>query len=455
MKMKSIIHAKIKPFISKIPKKENFITTTSTVRPKRNKLKNLLIMKYMKMFGLIKENKMLNDEVEIFLSKDKVNDTDFKKLEKNLSVIFKKNREILNVKITQSQPVISQNNLNISNTEIKPESRLPPIDKKAAISRSIVEPTEEDLLDKPKKEINKHGDEWEKIMSYNKKVFENERKQREIKRSEIKLINKSHLDSQISEKQLREQEECKERTQYSNYVLKDVEKYHKSEKDKENEFKRKIMVEKEIRDKQLKEDKIRKKILFAEELKHDQMLLQRQLDIIENENKNALIKKAEVKEAYKQIQLANIEFKKNQLEMKKKERESDIQAMEEYSRILTRQEQARVDYFKRCENRQCEFISKMVENVVKVNDDRLALEDEKIMKYQNDRDQYLLNEEERRKTRQADQKKENKKYFDMQIDFKKKENDEDRNNNIKLGKKIQEDTKQYEDQEKQKSLKVN
>ena len=463
--MKSIIihkqnYDKSKPLISKIPKADITKNTTnphfaSTKAPKRDKLKNLLILKYMKMFGLVEENKILNDEVSRFFNKDKVNDNDLKKLEKNLSIIF--NNKI--VDRIRNEPTLTQNNANSSTLEIKRDV-LPPIDNKAAISRSMVVNDDDididDFLDdkSKKKEILKHGDEWDKIISYNKKMAEIEKKNRIRKSADLKVKTKHQLDEQINLKMARQQEEVQEKTMYFNYVMKDVEKYHKTEKAKENLMKSKILKEKEIRDKQLKEEKTRKKIQSANELAYDLKLLQEQLDKIEHEKKMAQEKKQREKEAYNRIQLDNIEFKKYQLEMKRKEKESDIAAQEEYSRILDKQEKARADYFKNCASRQSEFMSKMAENVVKVNDDKLAKLDADIINYQNKRDQNELMEEERRKKKQFDQKVETRKFLDMQMDYKKHEGDEDMRKSMQYDKYLEDDTKNFNENEREKMLKV-
>jgi len=441
---------------NKAPK--NSQTSKGMKGVKRDKLKNLLIMKYMKHFGLTEENQILNDEVCNFLDNDKVNDADMKKLEKNLALIFNKKKAMAIGRQNTNQNLVSVATNNNLNTENKREMSLPPIEKKHTFQTNDFDLDDDDLLDdrerRNKKEIAKNGDEWEKIISYNKKQFENEKIQKVQKEVDLKIKTKINLENQIYEKMARNQEEAKESNQYFNYVMKDLDNYHKTEKMKQDEIKRKVMHEKEIRDKQLKEEKVRKRIESKNELEHDRYLLQLQLDKIENEKKAALAKKAKEKEAYNQIQLDNIAFKKTQEEKRQQERESDIKAQEEYSRILDKQEKARADYFKRCENRQNDFMSKMAENVVKVNDDKNAKLDNDIIKYQNERENFQKMEEDRRKKRQADQKVETRKFLDMQIDYKKKENDEDKKLSMKMANWMQTDTKVFEAQEREKNEKV-
>jgi hypothetical protein len=59
--------------------------------------------------------------------------------------------------------------------------------------------------------------------------------------------------------------------------------------------------------------------------------------------------------------------------------------MEDYTRILDKQEQDRVDYFKSIEERQKKHMSRMVENVIKKQDEELQEEERKIKKYVDDK----------------------------------------------------------------------
>lgn len=458
--MKSIIQAKstyekTKPLINKISRSEILQTgnkPSSAKGPKRDKLKNLLVTKYMKMFGLHEENKTLNDEVTKFLQREKVNDSDLKNLEKNLARMFGK-KEQNNTSGTQSQPVLTNTSaLNLNSKEIS----LPPIDSKNLASKSMIENTEDDYWEEHKSKIDipKHGDEWVKIARYNKKMFDNDKRLKFQREMENKMKTKNLLDYQLEEKARKIEEEHLENDRYFKYVLKDVDNYHSTEKAKQDEMKRRIMKEKEIRDKQLREDKIRKKETSAKELENDKQLLKKQLELIERDKRLAQEKKLKEKAAYQQLLKDNEEFKKVQLERKLQERESDIKAIEEYSRILDKQEQQRIDYFKKCESRQSDFMTKMVENVVKVNDDKLAREDENITKYLNEKDKQNKMEEERRKKRIYDQNQETRKMLDRQIELKKQEQERDKQNGIKLAAYLQADSKTFEEQEREKAKKV-
>jgi uncharacterized protein YwgA len=74
-------------------------------------------------------------------------------------------------------------------------------------------------------------------------------------------------------------------------------------------------------------------------------------------------------------------LKQRQKDENEKERQHDIKLMEEYTRVLDKQEQDRADYFKSIENRQKKHMSNMVENVLKKQDQELQDEERKIRKY--------------------------------------------------------------------------
>jgi hypothetical protein len=74
-------------------------------------------------------------------------------------------------------------------------------------------------------------------------------------------------------------------------------------------------------------------------------------------------------------------MKRKQKEDIEKERQYDVRLMDEYTRVLDKQEQDRVDYFKSIENRQKKHMDKMVENVIKKQDEELKEEERKVKKY--------------------------------------------------------------------------
>ena len=83
----------------------------------------------------------------------------------------------------------------------------------------------------------------------------------------------------------------------------------------------------------------------------------------------------------------NEEFKQRQLEEARKERVQDIKFMDDYTKILEKQEKDRADYFKNCEDRQKDAMNRMVENVIKQQDLKAKQDEENMIRYQKEKDQ--------------------------------------------------------------------
>ena len=109
------------------------------------------------------------------------------------------------------------------------------------------------------------------------------------------------------------------------------------------------------------------------------------LDEIEKEKRAAEIRKVQEKDHLKLVLEENEKNKKIQAINLQKQREEDIKSCEEYSRILDKQEKERENYFKMREKKQSEFMNRMVETVIKGQDEKLQKEYETNMKYQNEK----------------------------------------------------------------------
>jgi hypothetical protein len=102
---------------------------------------------------------------------------------------------------------------------------------------------------------------------------------------------------------------------------------------------------------------------------------------MEKEKEKKQIKKLEEKE------LIQILLKKMRLielknwGIKKKEKINDINAIKEYTKILERQEQERVEYFKRIERNSNNYMNKMAETVLENLDKKSKEEEDKMRGY--------------------------------------------------------------------------
>jgi len=172
-------------------------------------------------------------------------------------------------------------------------------------------------------------DEWNAIVKYNRKLYEDDQKNNKLKELEIRKRIREDLDNQIRQKVKRSYEEAQKNREYDNIILNHCNFLEEIERKRTQDIREKVLREKENRDKQLLDEKTRKKIEQLKEKKYDR------------------------------------EYVKNiQSELEKKERLSDIKYTEEFAKVLERQDQERLEYFKKIERNANNFMNKMADNVL-------------------------------------------------------------------------------------------
>ena len=116
------------------------------------------------------------------------------------------------------------------------------------------------------------------------------------------------------------------------------------------------------------------------------ILVKKIVQEIEKEKVAAINKKEEEKAALKVLLNENELRKKVLAAQLEQERELDLQACREYARVLDKQEKDRNDYFKVRSLKSNEFMSKMIDTVLKDIDNKNKLEEEAIRKYEIEKD---------------------------------------------------------------------
>jgi len=259
---------------------------------KREKLKGLLITKFMKKYGIKNPEKILQDEISKFLEGEKLTDADLKRLDEKLKKLIQNGYSDDLLKKSLSDLNDPSTNYVTQGVSKNPELILPDLKKPQdiCVSKSMNSKTpggpmlskyqqqlesnkkkmqdeyEEMLLEeeKQRKPVNRidfsnEGDEWNAICKYNHKMFEEEKKMNKLKDFEIKRRTKDDLDNQIRQKLRRENEENLKNKEYDNILLNHCEFLNDLEHQKQQETKKKVLREKENRDKQLKDETTRKK----------------------------------------------------------------------------------------------------------------------------------------------------------------------------------------------------
>ncbi len=444
---------------------------------KRDKLKNLLIQKFIKKYNITNAEEILEPVISTFIQQEHLNDMDLKRLDlKVQNLVRNKNaKDTLKSKLTNNLQKIDNNEtekqisspqppmLKTLNTEendtAKKNNEFPSINPLNTYSNTIVRndntrnrgfssymprerkinyfktPSEElaelekELAEEEAKEKNKHkkidiprgGDEWNTIVKYNKKLFDRQVLEDKLKDKEVKKRTKDYLDLQVKEKIKKEYEEELKEKEYNKIMEEHSKKLDEIERVKAQKIKEQIIRLKENRDVQLKNQKTRKRIEELKEKKLDLMLVKNYKENLENARKEKLERKKRENEALRKAIKEN-EKKQELLKDKlKKEKEEEIKMNEERLKLDIKQENERKRYYEKIKNNGNKYTMKQAEEILEKLKNDQKKEEEKIQYYYDAKNKEANEKEVKERMRRIKEKEEMKKYLDMQIEERKKE----------------------------------
>ena len=445
---------------------------------KRQKLKDLLITKFMQKYGINNPEQILEDEITKFLQGEKLNDVDLKRLDLKVKNLLrqKASKEKLKNSLTQSlqENTLNQNQVVLPKIESKKEldnntiNTISPKITKNQPTRLSTEPSnlkeqpklsssvytplntmgpksykikykkpEEELAELEKEfaeeeekknknyerlDFTTEGDEWSAIAKYNRKVYEDQIKEERRKDNEIKRRNKEDLDLQIKQRLRKEYEDELKEKEYDNIIKEHQKKIDELEREKQELIKKQIMREKESRDEQMRQNYMKKRIELLKEKKFERSLVQTIKEGLEKDKKEALERKKRENEALKNaIKENEIKIMKKK-EQEKKEKEEDIKMREEGIKMQIKQDQIREKYYDMIKTYGNKFSDNSKEILEKMKKDQEE-EDKKIQYYYDEKNRLAIEKEKNEALRRHKNKFELKKYLDMQIEERKKEED--------------------------------
>lgn len=268
---------------------------------KREKLKQLLVTKFMKKYHLKTNEPFIEEEVKNFLHKETLTDNDLKRLDKKIFEILQKKYSLNQLENYLKGDEVKSPDLQYSpetndskyKEELKGTQRIhtampnkrdtDAMSVKSGLSGASKlsqakpkkkELTEDDLellsVTSHKEPVNRvifsnEKDEWNAINKYNQQVFEQDKINERFKDKEVKRRTKEDLDNQIKQKMLLQNEERMKTREYDKIAIDHVDEMNKLEAQRKREQKEKMLREKENRDAQRLDEKKRKKV---EELKN-------------------------------------------------------------------------------------------------------------------------------------------------------------------------------------------
>ena len=463
---------------------------------KRQKLKDLLITKFMQKYGIKNADEILEEEIGKFLQGEKLNDQDLRRLDNKIRNLLKEKatKERLKEKLTQSLqgipsntkdilPKIDSNNIEentISPKIINPQPRILNTEpcntlqpknlscssynpKKAFNSRRIYKKPEEELAEleaefaKDEKEKEKNfkrldfsedGDEWSAIAKYNRKLYEDQIKYEKMKDEELKKRNKADLDLQIRQRLKQEYENELKEKEYDKMMEEHQKEMDELERKKQDSIKKQVMREKESRDEQMRQNYIKKRIEILKEKKFEKSLVKSIQEGIEKEKQDAIERKKKENEALlraiKENELKIIKKK----EKEKKDKEEEIKMGEERMKMQMKEDLARQKYYEAIKNNGNKSSLKSVEVLEKLRKQQEE-EDKRIQHYYDEKNRLEIDKEKQKELKKYKEKFELKKYLDMQIEERKKEEDFLKSLDYEQARIWALDCKKYNDDEKE------
>ena len=463
---------------------------------KRQKLKDLLITKFMQKYGIKNADEILEEEIGKFLQGEKLNDQDLRRLDNKIRNLLKEKatKERLKEKLTQSLqgipsntkdilPKIDSNNIEentISPKIINPQPRILNTEpcntlqpknlscssynpKKTFNSRRIYKKPEEELAEleaefaKDEKEKEKNfkrldfsedGDEWSAIAKYNRKLYEDQIKYEKMKDEELKKRNKADLDLQIRQRLKQEYENELKEKEYDKIMEEQQKEMDELERKKQDAIKKQVMREKESRDEQMRQNYIKKRIEILKEKKFEKSLVKSIQEGIEKEKQDAIERKKKENEALlraiKENELKIIKKK----EKEKKDKEEEIKMGEERMKMQMKEDLARQKYYEAIKNNGNKSSLKSVEVLEKLRKQQEE-EDKRIQHYYDEKNRLEIDKEKQKELKKYKEKFELKKYLDMQIEERKKEEDFLKSLDYEQARIWALDCKKYNDDEKE------
>ena len=432
---------------------------------KRQKLKDLLITKFMQKYKIKNFEKALEDEITKFLQGEKLNDQDLKKLDIKIRGLLKEKatKDRLKEKLTQSLqnkndilPKIESKNIDDNTLAPRITSPKPKILttepivntlQKKSLSTSTYSPIntygskrryknpEEELAEleaefAKDEQANKRsykrldfsgeGNEWSAIAKYNRKIYEDQIKSEKLKDEELKRRNKADLDLQIKQRLKQEYENELKEKEYDKIMEAHQKELDEMEKKKQEALKKQLMKEKESRDEQIRQNYILKRIETLKEKKFEKSLLKSIKEGMEKEKLDAIEKKKKENEALvKAIKENDLKLKMKK-EIEKKQKEEDVKMGEERIKMDMKEEvrrQAYYDMIRSYGNKSTNKSNELLDRLKKEQEE----EDKRIHHYYEEKNRLAIEKEKKEELKKFRQKFELKKYLDMQIAERKKE----------------------------------
>ena len=252
-------------------------------------------------------------------------------------------------------------------------------------------------------------------------IYEQQILDEKIRSAQQKKRTKYDLDEQVKEKIKKEYEDELKEKEYDKIFKEHQKELDKIEKEKAQKIKEQYIRERESRKAQLKDNYIRKRIDELKERKFDKKFVRTILTEMENERKQQAEEKRRRNLELNKALEENEKNRKNLKIIQDKQKVEDLQFLEEQKKMDIRLEQQREYLLNQIKTRFNNASNPQAEEKVKEAEKAQQEEDKKIIFYMNEKCRIADEKELKEKIRRQKEKKELKKYYDMQVEEKKKD----------------------------------
>lgn len=290
-------------------------------------------------------------------------------------------------------------------------------------------------------------DEWTAIMNFNTVLHFEEQKQAMLREQERKRLIKEELDRQVRDKNARKRREQDEDNLYDNLQQKHLQLLDEKEKERQAEIGAKINREKNSRDQQLKEEKRRKRHEERDEMAQEQAIVTKLKDEMNQERQMLLEKRAQERDYLQRMLEENEKHKANMKQQEERERLQDVAAQDAYTKMLEQQEKDRLNEIDRREKRAQEFMGRMADTVLKEMDMKQKEEEDKIKRFEMEKEQQDRFNERLEYKRMKDDQQKLRDDLARQVAEKKRRENMEKEFNDEQAKMWQLDRQNYEQQE--------
>ena len=204
-----------------------------------------------------------------------------------------------------------------------------------------------------------------------------------------------------------------------------------------------------MRDKQQREQYVSKKIAFLKNKKYEKELVQHNKEEIRLEKEAIQAKKKKDHEELLKTLKDNELHKQKLIEQEKREKENDVQMMEDALASELQKEYQRKAYFEKIKKAGAQFSDEAVRNVYRLRDEKLRDEEEKMRQYAYMTNKLADEEELRLKKQDKENKKMMKAYYDKQVKEKKDREEAEHQTDLEQGRIWKQDYQNYIEHEKE------